>query len=264
MWTIRYNQAALARHTSRVTASGPESRNSEITVTVPEFRIGIPEFLLHNKDMPNDNRWFDVSVPLTTGMVHWPGDPEPTFARISEIEHGANANVTLCRMTAHTGTHMDAPLHFLPDQNGIDTFPLSVGIGPARIIGIPAASPVVTKAELEDKGIKPGDRVLLKTRNSLRRWERLDFQDDYVGINASAAQFLADAGVVLIGVDYLSVGVFQGDGADTHRILLSAGVWIVEGLELSQVPAGDYDLVCLPLRIQDCDGSPARVILRPR
>jgi arylformamidase len=214
--------------------------------------------------MPNDNRWFDVSVPLSTGMVHWPGDPEPTFEPISEIEHGANANVTLCRMTAHTGTHMDAPLHFLPGQKGIDSFPLSVGIGAARVISIPAAYPVVTRAELENKDIKTGDRVLLKTRNSLRRWENVDFQQDYVAINASAAQFLADAGVVLIGVDYLSVGVFQGDGSDTHRILLSSGVWIVEGLDFSQVPEGDYDLVCLPLRIRGCDGSPARVALRPR
>jgi arylformamidase len=214
--------------------------------------------------MPSDNRWFDISVPLTTGMVHWPGDPEPTFERISEIELGANANVTLCRMTAHTGTHMDAPLHFLPGQKGIDSFPLSVGIGLARVIGIPASCPVVTRAELEDKGVKTGDRILLKTRNSAERWENIDFRDDYVGINASAAQFLADAGVVLIGVDYLSVGVFQGDGRDTHRILLSAGIWIVEGLDLSQVPEGDYDLVCMPLRIQGCDGSPARVALRPR
>ncbi|MGH9584544.1 MAG: cyclase family protein [Bryobacteraceae bacterium] len=214
--------------------------------------------------MPNDDRWFDVSVPLTTGMAHWPGDPEPTFERISEIEQGTGANVTLCRMTAHTGTHMDAPLHFLPGQKGIDAFPLGVGIGAARVLSIPASVPVVTRAELEHRDIQAGDRILLKTRNSLRRWERDDFHEDYAGINASAARFLADAGIALIGVDYLSVGVFEGDGRDTHRILLSSGVWIVEGLELSEVPEGDYDLICLPLRIQGCDGSPARVVLRPR
>jgi arylformamidase len=214
--------------------------------------------------MANNDRWFDVSVPLTTGMVHWPGDPEPTFTRISEIEQGANANVTLCRMTAHTGTHMDAPLHFLPGRDGIDAFPLGTGIGAARVVSIPVSCPVITEAELEGRDIRAGDRILFKTRNSLRNWERLEFQPDYTGMHASAARFLADAGVLLVGVDYLSVGVFEGDGRETHRILLSAGIWIVEGLDLSQVPEGDYDMVCLPLRIAGCDGSPARVALRPR
>lgn len=214
--------------------------------------------------MPDDNLWFDVSVPLTTGMAHWPGDPEPTFERISEIEHGASSNVTLCRMTAHTGTHMDAPAHFLAGEKGIDAFPPSVGIGRARVLSIPASCSVVTRAELETLDIQAGERILLKTRNSLWRWDKSDFQEGYVGIDASAAQFLMDAGVILVGVDYLSVGVFQGDGHDTHRILLSAGVWIVEGLELSEIPEGDYDLICLPLRIQGSDGSPARVVLRPR
>jgi arylformamidase len=211
----------------------------------------------------NGERWFDVSVPLSSGMVHWPGDPEPVFQRISDIEQGGSSNVTLCRMTAHTGTHMDAPLHFLPGQKGIDAFPLHVGIGVARVISIPAAS-VVTRAELEDKGIQAGERILLKTRNSLKRWEKLDFQEDYVGIHAAAAQYLADAGVVLVGIDYLSIGAFRSDGHETHRILLSSGVWILEGLDLSQIPEGEYDMVCLPLRIEGCDGAPARVALRPR
>lgn len=114
----------------------------------------------------------------------------------------------------------------------------------------------------ERKAIKAGERILLKTRNSLWRWDRSDFQQDYVGISADGAQFLAETGVALVGVDYLLVGVFHGDGHDTHRILLSKGVWILEGLELSEVQEGNYDLFCLPLRIPDCDGSPARVVLR--
>jgi arylformamidase len=214
--------------------------------------------------MANGERWFDISVPLRSGMVHWPGDPEPVFERISEIEQGGSSNVTLCRMTAHTGTHMDAPVHFLSGQKGMDTFPLHVGIGVARVISIPSTSKVVTRAELEDKGIQAGDRILLKTRNSLKRWETLDFQEDYVGINAGAAQYLADAGVAMVGIDYLSIGAFRGDGHETHRILLSSGVWILEGLDLSQIPEGEYDMVCLPLRILGCDGAPARVALRPR
>jgi arylformamidase len=212
--------------------------------------------------MSNIHPWIDVSVPLHTGMVHWPGDPEPTFERISEIELGADANVTLCRMTAHTGTHMDAPRHFLADGVGIDQFPLEVAIGQARVIAMPSDCAVVSKAELEPHDIAKGERILLRTRNSQASWHDREFQPGFVGINASGAQYLADRGVSLIGVDYLSVGVFEGDGKETHQILLSAGVWIVEGLTLGGIEDGLYDLICLPLRIGGVDGSPARVVLR--
>jgi arylformamidase len=164
-------------------------------------------------------------------------------------------------MTAHTGTHMDAPRHFLAGREGIETFPLSMGIGHARVISIPDVS-VVRKVDLAGKGIQRGERILLRTRNSSRRWDNLDFLTDFVAIDASAAQYLADAGVAFIGVDYLSVGAFDGDGIETHRILLGAGVWIVEGLQLGSVGEGNYDMICLPLKIQGSDGAPARVVLR--
>lgn len=211
----------------------------------------------------SDRKWIDLSVPLRTGLVHWPGDPQPTFERISEIEQGADANVTLCRMTAHTGTHMDAPCHFLNGQAGIDEFPLDVAIGKARVITIPDDRTAIGRAELEGAGIERGDRVLLKTRNSKQRWQDLDFQTDYAAVNASGARFLVEMGIALVGVDYLSVGLFKGDGPETHKILLSGGVWIIEGLDLSKIPGGSYDLVCLPLRITGADGSPARVAVRP-
>lgn len=212
--------------------------------------------------MPDQKAWIDISVPLHSGMVHWPGDPEPNFQRISEIEGGAEANVTLCRLTAHTGTHMDAPCHFLAGAQGIDAFPLEVGIGAARVIAMASDCAAIGRRELEDKGIGRGERVLLKTRNSRRRWDDLEFERDYVGVNASGAEFLVEAGVALVGVDYLSVGMFEGDGPQTHRTLLGAGVWIVEGLNLSPVGEGNYDLICLPLRIAGSDGSPARVAVR--
>jgi len=212
--------------------------------------------------MSSQRAWMDVSVPLQTGLVHWPGDPEPTFERISELEHGADANVTLCRMTAHTGTHMDAPAHFLPgNAPGIDAFPPEIGIGRARVI--PVDGPVITEADLETLELNQGDRVLFKTRNSRWVWANSDFQTNFVAMDASAARVLAQRKVALVGVDYLSVGVFKGDGAETHRILLSAGVWIVEGLDLTRVEKGEYDLVCLPLRILGADGAPARAVLRP-
>jgi arylformamidase len=208
------------------------------------------------------NPWIDISVPLTTGMVHWPGDPEPSFERISEIEQGEEVNVTLCRMTAHTGTHMDAPNHFLAGAEGIDRFPLEVAIGRARVIAIASSVRAIGREVLEGQDIRRGERVLLKTRNSERRWDNRDFQRDFAALNASGAAFLRDADVALVGVDYLSVGLFEADGVETHRILLGAGIWIVEGLYLADVEEGEYDMVCLPLRIQGGDGSPARVALR--
>lgn len=213
--------------------------------------------------MLNKYKWIDVSVPLRTGMVHWPGDPEPNFGLISEIDQGAEANVTFCRMSAHTGTHMDAPNHFLAGRAGIDTFPLEAGIGPARVIAISPESDVVSRDDLLNRGIQTGDRVLLKTRNSNKPWHHLDFQANFVGLDSSAARFLAEAAVTLVGIDYLSVGVFKGDGRETHEILLQAGIWILEGLNLSGASEGLCELICLPLRIEGSDGSPARVVLRP-
>ncbi len=213
--------------------------------------------------MAETAKWMDVSVPLRTGLVHWPGDPEPTFELISEIERGSEANVTLCRMTAHTGTHMDAPAHFLAGREGIDHFPLETGIGPARVITMPAECDSIGRSQLEGLQIGPGSRVILKTRNSNKSWFNAEFDPGFVALNASGAEFLAANGVSLLGVDYLSVGRFQADGAETHRILLGAGIWVVEGLNLIDVQDGEYDLVCLPLRIEGADGSPARVVLRP-
>lgn len=207
------------------------------------------------------NDWIDISVPLTSGMVHWPGDPAPNFELISEIATGGGANVTMCRMVAHTGTHMDAPHHFLSDGVGIDSFPIEYGIGRARVIEVQGAD-IVTRKHLEGKGIEKGDRVLIKTRNSRIQWTTLDFQENYVGIDSSAARLLVEAGAVLVGVDYISVGVFEGDNPETHKILLGGGVWILEGLALGAVSEGVYDFVCLPLRIPGCDGSPVRAVIR--
>jgi arylformamidase len=209
-----------------------------------------------------DRGWIDVSVPLTSGMAHWPGDPVPIFKQISEIARGADANVTLSRMTAHTGTHMDAPRHFLAGGSGIDQFPLEVGVGRARVIGCGDAR-AIGRAEIEGRRIQKGERILFKTRNSGARWDNREFQRDFVGLDATAAKFLAEAGVALVGIDYLSIGRFEADGVETHKTLLGAGIWIVEGLNLAGVAEGEYDMVCLPLRIEGCDGSPARVALRP-
>ena len=214
--------------------------------------------------MTSLDKWIDISVPLRTGMVHWPGDPEPVFERVSEISNGAQANVTACRMSAHTGTHMDAPCHFIDGKPGMDTFPLEIGIGPARVIEIPETVSSIGRPELQGQKIRKGERLLFKTRNSKSRWDDQEFDRGFVAVNAPGARFLAEAGVALVGVDYLSVGLFEPDGAETHQALMRAGIWILEGLDLRNVPAGDYDLICLPLKIAGSDGAPTRAVLRPR
>lgn len=137
--------------------------------------------------MATQPEWLDISIPMRSGMIHWPGDPEPTFERVSEIEQGSVANVTLCRMSAHTGTHMDAPCHFLPVPEGMDTFPLDVGIGPVRVIQFPNDVRAIGQAELQEKGIGRGERVLFKTRNSSRVWQEEPFDRGFVAISASGA-----------------------------------------------------------------------------
>jgi arylformamidase len=207
--------------------------------------------------------WIDVSVPLVSGMVHWPGDPEVSISRISSMENGDVCNVSTISMSAHTGTHMDAPLHFLANGAGLDQLPLEVVIGPARVIAIQDPRSV-TAAELARHRIRRGERILFKTRGAAARWKIGTFDEGYVFLALDGARFLAARGVRLVGVDYLSVGEFREGGAETHRILLGAGIWLVEGLHLSQIAPGRYDMICLPLKIAGGDGAPARVALRRR
>lgn len=206
--------------------------------------------------------WIDVSVPVYTGMAHWPDNPPIVIERMLDMDRGDAANVSKLSLGAHTGTHMDAPLHFLPNGAALDTLPFSATIGPARVIEI--HDPVSIKpGELAAHAIQAGERVLFKTVNSPRCWQTDAFVEDFVYIAADAAAFLATRGVQTVGVDYLSVGGFFADGAATHDALLKAGIWVIEGLNLTQTQAGAYELICLPLRLLNADGAPARAILRP-
>ena len=206
------------------------------------------------------DEWIDVSVPLHTGMVHWPDNPPVTIERQLDMARGDVCNVSKMSLGVHTGTHMDAPIHFLRDGIGIDQMPLTTAIGRARVIEI--GDPVSIKPqELASYNIQRGERILFKTRNSARCWQTNDFVEDFVYIAHEAAQYLASVGVQLVGVDYLSVGGFAVDGPESHQALLGGGIWIIEGLNLSQAEPGVYDLICLPLRIVGGDGAPARAIL---
>src|SRR5579859_1367915 len=206
--------------------------------------------------------WIDVSVPLRTGMAHWPNNPPVSIERTQSIEHGDTANVSLISLGAHTGTHMDAPIHFLRNGAGIDTMPLSATIGRARVIEIHDPESIKTE-ELLPHQIQPGERILFKTRNSARCWDTNEFVKDFVYISRDAARYLAAQQVQTVGVDYLSVGGFFQDGVETHQALLGAGIWVIEGLNLSNVAPGIVELVCLPLKIVGGDGAPSRAILRP-
>jgi len=207
--------------------------------------------------------WIDISVPLRTGMVHWPGDPPVNFKRVKALEDGDTSNLTKIEMGAHTGTHIDAPFHFLPNTATIDQMPLDVTVGPARVIQIEDSKSIQVD-ELKQHNIQARERLLFKTQNSDRCWKSDTFVEDFVYLSLEAASFLAHSKVKLVGVDYLSVGGFKTDGAVIHKALLQQGVWILEGLNLSKVLPGPYELVCLPLKIVSGDGAPARAILKDR
>jgi arylformamidase len=214
--------------------------------------------------MANDlsGGWIDVSVTLHSGMVHWPDNPPVQIEREMSIDRGDAANVSKIAMGSHTGTHMDAPIHFVPGGEGIDMLPLDATMGEARVIASTDAVSI-KRAELEPHDIQRGERILFKTRNSNRVWNTDEFDEDFVYISADAAEYLAERGVRTVGVDYLSVGGYKQDGIETHYALLGAGIWIIEGLNLASVEPGNYELVCLPLKIAGGDGAPARAIVRP-
>jgi arylformamidase len=208
-------------------------------------------------------KWIDISVTVRSGLVHWPGDPEVVVKRVVEMEKGAPCNVSHISMGAHAGTHMDGPVHFIRNGKGLETLPFEATIGPARVIEI-KDKVAISPEELAPHKLKAGERVLFKTRNSRRSWKMDTFDEDFIYISKEGAQFLVDRGIQTVGVDYFSVGGFKKDGVETHQILLGAGIWIIESLNLAKIAPGKYDLICLPVKVLNSDGAPARAILRPR
>ncbi|WP_395733698.1 cyclase family protein [Prosthecobacter sp.] len=206
--------------------------------------------------------WKDISVPLRDGMIHWPGDPECHIKRVVSMDDGAVCNLTHLSMSAHTGTHMDAPRHFIADGMTMEQMPLEPVIGRCRVFELLDCGDQITVDDLKKLKIAPRQRVLFKTRNSTRSWAMNEFDKDFVSIRADAARYLVDQGVVTVGVDYLSIGGFNKDGVETHQIMLGAGIWVIEGLNLAEIKAGYYELICLPLKLEGADGAPCRVVLR--
>jgi arylformamidase len=202
----------------------------------------------------------DVSVPLDAKLPSYPGNTRFSVEPIKRISEGGSANLSTLHMSAHSGTHVDAPCHFFDPGAGAESLSLDILTGRTRVIELTTRKGV-TAEDLAAFNLSEDVRLLIKTGNS-RLWASPEFHTDYVGITESGAKHLVDHGVKLVGVDYLSVEHFHTPGAPAHHVLLGAGTIIIEGLNLLDVEPGVYEMFCLPLRIVGCDGAPARVVLR--
>lgn len=201
----------------------------------------------------------DISVPVSKTIVTWPGDPKPDIHYVKTIAQGSTSNTSAFAMSTHIGTHVDAPLHFVQGATPIDEVPLDVLIGPASVIDVTGKA-VIGLEDLEAADVEGAERLLFKSDNS-SLWRDPAFHEEFCHIDDDGAEYLVARGVRLVGVDYLSVEQYK-QRTKTHHILLSGNVIIIEGLNLLDVEPGDYELVCLPLRLEGMEAAPARAILR--
>jgi arylformamidase len=202
----------------------------------------------------------DVTVPLDASLPTYPNNTPFSLEAIKRVARGDSSNVSTLHMSAHTGTHVDAPRHFFDAGAGTEALPLEMLIGRTRVIEITSRAGI-TAEDLSAIDLSEDVRLLIKTHNS-RLWASSDFHTDYVGVTESGARHLVDRGIKVVGVDYLSIEQFRKPGAPAHHVLLGAGTIVIEGLNLLDVDPGVYEMYCLPLRIVGADGAPARVVLR--
>ncbi len=204
---------------------------------------------------------YDLTLPISPSLIVWPDDPPLQFSQPYHLDRGDICTVTRLSLSVHTGTHVDAPAHFIAGGAGVETLDLHTLMGPALVVEALGVSQV-TAVVLDNLAIPPGTkRLLIKTNNSAR-WAagETKFYEEYVAITADGAQWLVDQGIKLVGVDYLSVAPFTALTA-CHQILLQQEIIPVEGLNLHGIPPGPYHFICLPLLIQGSDGAPCRAIL---
>ena len=207
---------------------------------------------------------YDITVPIRSAMPVYEGDPGVKIEPWSAFAKGDSSNVSMLSFGAHTGTHVDAPAHFIEGARRIDAVSLDVLIGPARVLRVPDDANEIDPEFINRCDLNGVERVLFHTRNSTF-WNE-GFRKDFTHLLPEAAQLLVDRGIKLVGTDYLSIEKFHSGHHRTHLTLLSNNVVIVEGLNLSEVSAGDFELICLPLKIAEGagDGAPARAVLRTR
>jgi arylformamidase len=205
---------------------------------------------------------FDISLTISPDLPIWPGDPTIVLEKVESMDAGADANVSRLSAGVHVGTHVDAPHHFMNDGRTVEQLSLETLTGPCYVTQLPDGIEAITAEALDGISFPAGtDRILFGTSNS-RFWSsgEREFQEDFVAVTEDGAQWLVEQGIKLVGVDYLSVAPYS-DPVPTHRVLLQAGVVVVEGLNLSAVPRGFYDLYCLPLKLLGAEGAPVRAIL---
>ncbi|MBJ6725436.1 cyclase family protein [Geomesophilobacter sediminis] len=201
----------------------------------------------------------DITVAISSELPYYPGDVAVSLSPWNSIANGDEANLTRLTLCSHSGTHVDAPRHFNDQGITVDLLPPEIFLGPAVVVEISGVAAIGAQ-ELRQFPLQGAQRVLLKTGNS-DLWKSGSFSTDYAALSVDGARYLVELGIKLVGIDYLSVEPFHGNG-DVHRALLDNGVIILEGLNLSEVPQGEYELICLPLKIKGCDGAPARALLR--
>jgi arylformamidase len=202
----------------------------------------------------------DVTVPLDATLPTYPNNTPFSLEPIKRLAHGDSSNVSTLHMSAHSGTHVDAPRHFFDNGPGVEALALDILMGRVRVIQVTSRTGISAE-DFAKEDLSEDVRILIKTRNS-QLWGTAEFRTDYVGVTESGARHLVAHGIKLVGVDYLSVEQFKTPGAPAHHVLLGAGTIVIEGLNLRDVEPGIYDLYCLPLRVVGSDGAPARVVLR--
>lgn len=204
-------------------------------------------------------KFYDISVPIQNDMLAWPTDPRVRIKVFKDQASGKSSNVSALEIGTHTGTHIDPPAHFISGGVTVDELPLSILIGPVRVLGL-EADDGIGRDSLEQMDLEGVSRVLLKTKNS-EKFRSDVFNKNFIYLTKEGAEYLVERNIRLVGIDYLSIDAYGDRQAPAHHILLANGVVILENIDLSSVGPGDYDLVCLPLRISDGDGAPARAVL---
>ena len=202
----------------------------------------------------------DVTVPLDANLPTYPGNTPYSLEAVKRIARGDSSNVSTLHMSAHCGTHIDAPFHFFDTGSGAEGLALEMLVGRARVLEITSRKGVGAE-DLAAANLSEDIRVLIKTSNS-RLWGSPEFHQDFVVVSEAGAKYLVEHGIKVVGVDYLSVEQFKNPGAPAHHVLLGAGIIVIEGLNLRDVDPGVYEMFCLPLRVVGSDGAPARVVLR--
>ena len=224
--------------------------------------------------VPNTG-WIDISWPLRRNMRKWPRDEQPFFDWVLERSKGDGTDMIGMKMITHTGTHIDAPLHFVENGKTIDAMSVDSMIGPARIIEIKDPEAVKIE-EVEPHNVQAGERILFKTQNSEKLYDTDVFVSEYVSLTVDVAHYLRDRKVLMVGIDYIALGPYPDPElpeeerkalmerlGEVHKSLLENGIWILEAINLSEVKPGPCILACLPLRVEGGDAAPSRCIVRP-